>query len=357
MRKIIPILMLSFLAAGCYEEILIPTEDKEPVLVMNAQMDNLEEVHRVNLSVSRLSKVDPLPGASVKVYVNDVFLTDAVEVADEDPWNRTAYAFEATFHPGDKVRIEAVKGAFNATSTAVVPAPAQMDWIKVFSGQKTYMDEATDYYQLKVHFTDIPGNTWYGVDQRIYDVWEYLDEEGNVPDGYVAHSSFRGGLETEYDPVISEGASMPAGDDLMDLLSAGNYYNCFSDVPIADEECTLTVMIYAGYVDVPEYRYGIYIPEILVDDDDSYEKLIKMPARLTRTGYFRLRTMDFSQYHYLKALNNLEAFGTDVSFLVEPTTLPSNVEGGLGFVGIETITEMQYTRRVQDYDPVDMVYY
>ena len=29
MRKIIPILMLSFLAAGCYEEILIPTEDKD----------------------------------------------------------------------------------------------------------------------------------------------------------------------------------------------------------------------------------------------------------------------------------------------------------------------------------------
>ena len=59
MKKIIPILMLSFLAAGCYEEILIPTEDKDPVLVMNAQMDNLEEVHRVNLSVSRLSKVTP----------------------------------------------------------------------------------------------------------------------------------------------------------------------------------------------------------------------------------------------------------------------------------------------------------
>ena len=45
MRKFLPILMLAFLAAGCYEEIRIPTEDKDPVLVMNAQMDNLEETH------------------------------------------------------------------------------------------------------------------------------------------------------------------------------------------------------------------------------------------------------------------------------------------------------------------------
>ena len=63
MRKLIPILLISLLAAGCYEEIRIPTEDKDPVLVMNAQMNNLEETHVVNLSVSRLSKVEPLPGA------------------------------------------------------------------------------------------------------------------------------------------------------------------------------------------------------------------------------------------------------------------------------------------------------
>ena len=357
MRKIIPILMLSFLAAGCYEEILIPTEDKEPVLVMNAQMNNLEEVHSVNLSLSRLSQVDPLPGATVKVYINDTFVAEAVELVEENPWNRTAYAFEAEFHPGDEVRIEAAKGAFSATSTAVVPHPAHPNWIKINTAQKTYMDEAEDYYQLKVHFQDLPGDTWYGVDHYVDDYWEYLDEEGNTPPGYTAHSSFTGGLETDYDPVICEGAAMPAGDDLMDLLSVGNYYNCFSDAPIADRECTLTIMVYAGYVDVPEYRFGIYIPRILEDDDDAYEKLIAMPARLTREAYFRLRTMDFTQYHYLKALNNLETFGTDVSFLVEPTTLPSNVEGGLGFVGIETITEQRYSRQVREYEPTDMIYY
>jgi len=357
MKKIIPILMLSFLAAGCYEEILIPTEDKDPVLVMNAQMDNLEKIHVVHLSRSLLSKVEPFSDATVRVFVNGTFVTQAVETYDENAWNSTPYAFEAEFHPGDEVRIEASKGAFTATATAIVPAPAEIEWIKVYTAQKTYMDDVTDYYQLKVHFKDLPGNTWYGVDQRIDDVWEYLDGEGNVPPGYIAYSGFTGGLETDIDPVISEGAAMPAGDGLMDFLSAGNYYNCFSDTPIADQECTLTIMVYANYVDVPDYRYWVYVPEGLENEEDTILELMGMPARLTRTAYFRLRTMDFSQYHYLKALNNLETFGTEVNFLVEPTTLPSNVEGGLGFVGIETITEMSYSRLEREYEPVDDIYY
>lgn len=357
MKKIIPILMLSFLAAGCYEEILIPTVDRDPVLVMNAQMNNLEDIHQVHISRSLLSKVEKFPGAAVKVYVNDAFVAQAVEMDLESAWNSTVYAFEAELHPGDEVRIEAVKDAFSATATAVVPPEAKVDWIKVFNAQKTHTDYATDYYQLKVHFKDLPGDTWYGVDQRVGEVWEYMDEEGNIPPGYIAHDDIMGGLETDYDPVISEGAAMPTEEGLLDFLYVRNYYNCFSDIPIADQECTLTVMVYAGYLDVPEYRYGACIPEILADEEDAYEKLMKMPLRVTRDGYFRLRTMDFAQYHYLKALNNLETYGTEVSFLVEPTTLPSNVEGGLGFVGIETITEYPFSHDVREYGPKETIYY
>ena len=101
----------------------------------------------------------------------------------------------------------------------------------------------------------------------------------------------------------------------------------------------------------------MYVPEWMDNNPDAWSILTKMPVRLHRTCHFRLRTLDFTQYHYLKALNNLETFGTEVNFLVEPTTLPSNVEGGLGFVGIETITEMQYAAFDREYGPEDMVYY
>lgn len=354
MKKMIPILLLSFLAAGCYEEVLIPTEDKDPVLVMNAQMNNLEEAHTLYLSVSLLGKVEPLPGASVKVYVNDVLAAEAVERIDEDPWNCSAYDFAAEFRPGDRVRVEAVKDALHAVSTLAVPEAAAVSSVDTSSVRIADFDDMTDYLQMKVRFQDLPGDTWYGVDHRLTDVWEYLDEDGNVVPEYTVRSDLYGYIETDYDPVISEGAGNTPGGDLAALLSASNYYHCFSDTAIADQECTLRVLTYPWYFYLPERRSGIYVPETM-DYEEGYTTVMNMPARVHRSCYFRLRTLDFAQYHYLKALNNLEAFGTEVSFLVEPTTLPSNVEGGLGFVGIETITEYLYAEQKTEYGPEDTI--
>ena len=356
MKKILPILMLSFLAAGCYEEILIPTEDKNPVLVMNAQMNTLEKEHTVHLSLSRLSKVEPVPGAEVKVYVNGV-ATTALEVQEEYPWNRTPYSFEAEFHPGDEVRVEARKDAFFVTSTLIVPPPAAIESLDTSSVRITYMGDTSDYLQLKVRFKDLPDRSWYGVDHYMYDTCEYLDENGEVIPEYVCKDvQMRGGMETDFDPVISEGAGKTAGGEITALVSASNYFHCFSDDPIQDEECTLRVLIYPGYVYLPKYRYATYVPDVMQDEVD-WTLLQSMPTRIHRSCRFWLRSLDFTQYHYLKALNNLENFGNEVSFLVEPTTLPSNVEGGLGFVGIETITELEYATFDKAYDPVDMVYY
>ena len=357
MKKIIPILMLSFLAAGCYEEILIPTEDKDPVLVMNSQMNNLEEVHVVHLSRSLLSRVEPFPGATVKVYVNDAFVAQAVEMDDENAWNSTPYAFEAVFHPGDEVRVEAVKDAFRATATAHVPQPVYVESVDTSSVRMVYMDSSTDYVQLKVRFKDIPGDTWYGVDHRYLDVWEYLDEEGNPSPEFTVESIQQSALDTGFDPVISEGAGKTAGSDLTALLAAENYYHCFADTPIADQECTLRVMVYEWNYYLDNFRYALVVPDWMEDDPDAWSVLLAMPVRIHRTCCFRLRSLDFSQYHYLKALNNMENYGTEVNFLVEPTTLPSNVEGGLGFVGIETVTELPYAELEQVYDPADIFYY
>jgi hypothetical protein len=349
--------MLSFLAAGCYEEILIPTEDKDPVLVMNAQMDNLEKRHTVSLSRSLLSKVEPLPGARVKVYVNGALVAEAVETPEDSGWNQTAYEFEATFKPGDEVRIEATKDAFSASSTVVVPPAVAIASVDTSSVRMTYLDETDDFIQLKARFKDLPGDSWYGVDNRIHDLWEYLDEDGNVIPEYTVATNGQGVIETGFDPVISEGSGKTSGSDLAALLSVENTYHCFSDAPIAGEECTLRVMTYPWNVYLGDYQYGLLIPQVLVDDPDSWSILSKLPFRVHRECFFRLRSLDFTQYHYLKALNNLETFGTEMSFLVEPTIIPSNVEGGLGFVSIETVTEFCYARFEREYEPMDEIYY
>ena len=47
-----------------------------------------------------------------------------------------------------------------------------------------------------------------------------------------------------------------------------------------------------------------------------------------------LQSIDRNGYNYLRALNNMEAYGYSVSPIIEPTMLPSNVEGGLGLVSV-----------------------
>ena len=70
----------------------------------------------------------------------------------------------------------------------------------------TYLDDTSEYVQLKTRFKDMPGENWYGVDQRIHDVWEYFDEDGHVIPDYIVSSDTYGSIETGFDPVISEGA-------------------------------------------------------------------------------------------------------------------------------------------------------
>ena len=94
-----------------------------------------------------------------------------------------------------------------------------------------------------------------------------------------------------------------------------------------------------------------------MQDENYWEVLSALPREVHRRATVQLRTLDLTQYHYLKALENLDTFGTEMNFLVEPTTLPSNVEGGLGFVGIETVAEYLFYEETRTYPALDTIYY
>ena len=212
--------------------------------------------------------------------------------------------------------------------------------------------------QVKVRFNDLPGRSWYGVDNGYLDKWEFFDENGEIIPEYTTYERpWTGMMETDFDPVISEGAGKTGGGDFSALLGATNFYHCFSDDPIQDQECTLRVLLnpYAFYL--PAYRYGGNYVILPSGEEVDWSTLLALSCRVERSCRFRLRSLDFTQYRYLKALNNLETFGTEVNFLVEPTTLPSNVEGGLGFLGIETLTEVVYARFEREYGPSETIYY
>ena len=357
MKKTIFLLILSFLAVSCYVEVEIPVGDEEPVGVMNAQLNTMEPVHVVYLSVSRKNRVQALAGADVRIFVNGVPVATAEEVpANYDGEWETAYVFEADFHPGEEVRIEARQGGIDLSATVTVLSPVPISSVDTSSVKMTYLGETDTYLQAKTTFRDLPGTTYYRVYGRVVDDFRYLDEEGDPIPGYSGTAETELWMETGFDPIICEGAGKTGGADLMTLLSDGNSYSCFSDRPFSGEDCTIRPLFHSYSFQLGDYLYGIYLPDGM-QDENYWEVLSALTREVHRRATVQLRTLDLAQYHYLKALENLDTFGTEMNFLVEPTTLPSNVEGGLGFVGIETVAEYLFYEETRTYPALDTIYY
>ena len=366
MKKSIYLFLLSFLAVSCYEEIIIPVGDDEPVGVMNAQLNTLESIHVIKLSVSQKNDVQALAGADVRVFVNGSLATVAKEIIplNEDityydgytghkgPWE-TEYTFECEFRPGDEVRIEARKGEMALSSTVTVPAAVPISSVDTSTVKMTYMGETGTYLQMKTVFNDHPDVSFYRVFGREVDDIAFLDESGEPAPGMTGAKESTLWLETGFDPIISEGAGKTGGADIGALLKAENSYHCFADTPFSGGECTIRPLTYFYPLTGDYYSY---FPTTEMEPD--WEKIGSMPRRIHRRAIIQLRSLDFTQYHYIKALENLETFGTEMNFLVEPTTLPTNVEGGLGFVGLETVTEYTFYDETLVYPPLsEEVYY
>lgn len=353
MRKCLSLFSALFLLVSCYEEVLIPVGEGEPVPVMNAQFNNLEPVHVVSLSLSRLSSLTPLEGAEVQVYVNGSWRADAVE--EEPSYHAARYAFEASWEAGDEIQIVARKGSYSVSAVTTVPYPVEIEAVDTASAQMSVWGEMEDYVQMKVRFHDLPGPSWYGINARCSESCDYLDGEGLPIPGYsVADMDWAIPLETGFDPIVSEGSTL-SGGDWTSFFAVEDEYHVFSDVPFSGQDCSIRVLADTWSFFLPDKNYGIYYPEGMMDED--YGELSQYPRRVRRRCILCLRSLGLAQYHYLKALSNLEAFGTDVSFLIEPTTLPSNVEGGIGFVGVEMVSEIDVAVFEKEYSPLDNLYY
>ena len=366
MKKSIYLFLLSFLAVSCYEEVVIPVGDDEPVGVMNAQLNTLDKVHVIELSVSQKNDVQALPGADVRVFVNGTPATVADEII---PLNEdityydgysshrgprvTEYTFEWDFRPGDVVRIEARKGEMVLSSTVTVPAAVPISSVDTSTVKMTYMGETSTYLQMKTVFNDDSSVSFYRVYGREVEDLTYLDESGEPAPGLTSVNESVLWLETGFDPIISEGAGKTGGTDLGGLLKSENSYHCFADTPFSGEECTIRPLTH--FYPLSEVFYSSYYSP--TESGVEWEELKSMSQKVHRRAAIQLRSLDFAQYHYIKALENLETFGTDMNFLVEPTTLPSNVEGGLGFVGLETVTEYVFYDETRVYSGDDIIYH
>ena len=97
-----------------------------------------------------------------------------------------------------------------------------------------------------------------------------------------------------------------------------NKYNVFTDDRFSDATCTLKV-----YTQL-YHNYNLWLYNV---------------TRRSKSITVRLLSISEAEFRYLKALNTLES-GNYEEALMEPVMIPSNVKGGLGFVGISSETRM-----------------
>jgi len=355
MKRILPVLLLSMLMVSCYREIILPVGDDLPVPVMNAQMNTGESTHDIRLSLAQKGRVLPLDGADVRVTVNGKTIITAREMPPEEGVSirfECVYAFDADLRPGDELLVEARKEDYHLSAKVTAPPAVNLSLIDTSTVRITYMGDTSDYLQVKVSFKDLPGDTWYRVIAGMESDFSYLDGEGNPSPEYSGVVVRWLSPETGFDPVISDGGGKTGGMDLGAMLSAGNSYNCFSDRHIRDQECTIRPLFSPYAIRGERYVYENPFSA------DAWDVLKSMPLRRRLRARLQLRTIDFTQYRYLKALQNLDTYGTEYTFLVEPTTLPSNVEGGLGFVGLDTISEVVFLDEEETFPALDdQLYY
>jgi len=335
---------MAIIAASCTSTEYIDVEELEPELVLNAQMTTGSALHHVHLSSSTRSTVKAVHGATVSVTYNGTPVPETLTEDDTQNNTSASYSYMKDLKAGDELTIRATSGSKTVTSTVTVPeAPILLDATVQANVQHStpggFFDfgitEPAPYYQpedspypydtwhlLKVSMKDLPGDSYYRL--GVYVVTNLYDENGITKDSYLMPIWF----DSSAEPVF--GATSTSGGMLDAIAEGNNSYNIFTDAVFSDKDYTLK--LYFQELQVASSRkYHSFSQNM---ETGEWEEQTAPPEGYSYEAYIlvKLFSISFDQYIYLKAL------GLDnTAFLFsEPVSIPSNVEGGLGFVSVDT---------------------
>ena len=318
-KSFLILVVLALLASACTNPLAIDFDQKPEILVMNSMLSTEEYYHYVRLSISRLDETFALIDAQVDCYVNGELVAHAEGMPEYYRESEIgSYMFQADFHPGDEIRLEARKDALHASATVTVPQPAAIIAVDTVSiAQSPYYPREEDPVALscKLHLQDIPGQSnWFRL--------VALFEETFYMDGWTKKKQKRINFGFDQDPILADGhpsqQSRNSFSEVFDAFSTPNTFLSFRDTAFADG------------IGEPEIHIP-YTAFTAFDDLIFYGMNVQKAEKSVR---FVLFSISREEYDYLEqvAKSRIRALGA----LSEPTHIPSNVEGGLGFVSVSS---------------------
>lgn len=329
MNSRIAILAIAAAAAfSCTSQVIVEPEDKSVKVIMNCLVTTDNTSCDFYLSASKVSDTEKLGGAKLTVSVNGGAPVMAVETSPGTEYyaqRAVPYFYNGSFNPGDHILVEATTKYGKVSSEVDVPDKVNIDKVdttRVIVRGSGYTEKNL---RFKITVTDKAGES------NFYRL-RFFKEECYAKDSGAGKTRERYQLyaDASADPVLSEG-SMNTGDLLSELLEMDNSYLVFNDGMFDGESRTLSVNVPMEGL-IAGFSFNPVIPD---DYDDPYVVVV-------------LEQLSFEEYHYLKAMNNLNNLGYDAGFFFEPTTIPSNVKGGLGFVAVATDSDPVKIRIPED---------
>ena len=310
-KKILFLIGFILTATACENTIPVDLSDIEPQLVLNAQFNAKDREHRVYVSETSRVIIRAVRDAEVTVEVDGKLMKAELLPEEQQEYYAGVYAFESPLSAGSPVKVCAKRDTREARAESVVTQPALISKVDTLRFMQQNFDSAEELFQFKVSFQDLPGASFYRIGVRFDFVVHMVDAEGRTKD---VPSSYELPVSGASDPILGGGV---VSISIFDLEPT---YLAFTDDMFRDQTGTVRLSLPVSQL------YPFYYSW-----EDGFN-----PQYATITSQYVpwLETLTLEGYHYMCAINNLENFGYEAQVLVEPTSLPCNVDGGLGFVTV-----------------------
>jgi len=317
----------AFAFASCVNDLDVDLGDNEPLLVVNSIMDTDDTDHYIYVLKSSNGDIDTVRSATVKVTINGVSVGNVSKYADNSAWrdyeSASRYGFSGKISPGDVVRIDVSADGLSACAEATAPSEPEIISVDTATIKKydKGLERMEEYLELGTRIRDVQGeNSYYRLKiKRGVDVTFSFDNEAlgydNPPE--VRFSVKSVDYEIFSDPILTNGYSLSVDEDnIFNDLAPWNDTRIFSDELFRDKDATIH-----AYYDGSEDYIRQALPE-------QYVTETKFGAGNFLSVCFQHISQD--TYGYFQAINVGNAMGYEANPIVEPTRIPSNVDGGLG---------------------------
>ncbi|WP_300701746.1 DUF4249 domain-containing protein [Bacteroides sp.] len=343
----------ALLLTSCENEIPYNSGNRKPLIVMNALLDAGETENFVYLHLSEGNSIGRVNRATLSLYVNGQLTEEPqpmtpqeiYEGLSEESYGKDIYEqiiknikfkkfrLRTQFQPGDHIRLEATAedGEYKVSSEVVVPKPVLNIQVDTCITKIFQWNSMRSYRRILVTLNDLPNekncyrldiqnnyhvNARYPLPSLNEDGSQKTDEDGSFLYWYkdtVFNYTDRELINRE-DIILTDGHISHSDQDEDNEMfpSISNKYNIFTDNQFTNSSATLKV-------------YTALSLDYLSGYDSVHSTLLSLTVRLL--------SISKEEYLYLKGLNCMDDDDYDTT-LMEPVSLPSNVEGGLGFVGI-----------------------